>query len=97
MVWTQPDQGAGVCEGRAGQQPLRSDLGRLYEKADGEGRPTLLEKAVAARPSDDRLTVALSRLYAGGGDLKKAEAVLTRRLAPDRTIPPYERLWDACI
>jgi len=60
----------------------------LYEKA---GRPkdavALLEKAVAARPSDDRLTVALSRLYIGVGDLTKAEAVLTRRLAADPNNP----------
>jgi putative PEP-CTERM system TPR-repeat lipoprotein len=56
----------------------------LYEKA---GRPreavALLEKAVASRPTDDGLTIALSRLYTGTGDLSKAEAVLTRRLAAD--------------
>ena len=60
----------------------------LYEKA---GRPkdalAVLEKAVAARPSDDRVTVALSRLYTGSGDLKKAEAVLTGRLAADPDNP----------
>ena len=56
----------------------------LYEKA---GRPqeavALLEKAVASRPSDDGLTIDLSRLYTVTGDLNKAEAVLTRRLAAD--------------
>jgi putative PEP-CTERM system TPR-repeat lipoprotein len=56
----------------------------LYEKA---GRPqdaiALLETAVAARPSADGLTTALSRLYISVGDLTKAEAVLTRRLAAD--------------
>ena len=56
----------------------------LYEKA---GRPqdavSVLEKAVAARPSDDGLTIVLSRLYTSTGDLTKAEAVLTRRLAAE--------------
>ena len=56
----------------------------LYEKA---GRPqdavALLETAVAARPSADSLTTALSRLYTSVGDLTKAETVLTRRLAAD--------------
>jgi len=56
----------------------------LYEKA---GRPrdavALLETAVAARPSDDGLTIALSRLYTSAGDLTKAEAVLTRRVGAD--------------
>jgi putative PEP-CTERM system TPR-repeat lipoprotein len=56
----------------------------LYEKAGR--RPdavALLERAVAARPSDEGLTIALSRLYTGTADLSKAEAVLTRRLAAD--------------
>jgi cellulose synthase operon protein C len=60
----------------------------LYEKA---GRPqdavALLEKAVAARPSDDGLAIALSRLYTATGDMTKAEAVLTRRLADDPKSP----------
>ena len=43
----------------------------------------LLEAAVVARPSEDGLTVALSRLYSSVGDLKKAEVVLARRLAAD--------------
>jgi predicted Zn-dependent protease len=60
----------------------------LYEKA-GRAKDALavLEKAVAARHSDDRLTVALSRVYSGTGDLKKAEAVLTHRLATDPNNP----------
>jgi putative PEP-CTERM system TPR-repeat lipoprotein len=56
----------------------------LYEKA---GRPqdaiALLETAVAARPSEDGLTIALSRLYTSISDPKNAEAVLKRRLAAD--------------
>jgi putative PEP-CTERM system TPR-repeat lipoprotein len=53
----------------------------LYEKAGrgGEG-VRLLEKAVAARPSDDGLIVGLSRLYARTGDSGKAEALLNTRL-----------------
>ena len=56
----------------------------LYEKA---GRTVdaiaLLDKAVAARPADDDLTIALSRLYTRTSDPAKAEAVLTRRLKAD--------------
>jgi tetratricopeptide (TPR) repeat protein len=40
----------------------------------------LLEKAVVARPSDDNLVAALSRLYVRTGELGKAEAVLNSRL-----------------
>ncbi len=40
----------------------------------------LLEKAAATHPTDDSLAVALSRLYARGGDPVKAEAVLTGHL-----------------
>jgi putative PEP-CTERM system TPR-repeat lipoprotein len=53
----------------------------LYER--GGKRPeavALLEKAAAARPSDDGIAVALSRLYGRAGDPAKAEAVLTGRL-----------------
>ena len=54
---------------------------QLYEKAgrsgDGVG---LLEKAVAARPSDDYLAIALSGLYMRTGEPAKAEAVLKARL-----------------
>jgi cellulose synthase operon protein C len=53
----------------------------LWEKA---GRSTdavmLLEKAVAARPSEDTLVGALARLYSRTGELGKAEAVLSSRL-----------------
>jgi cellulose synthase operon protein C len=60
----------------------------LYEKAGrAKDALALLEKAAAARPSDDSLTVALSRLYSGTGDLKQAEAVLARRLAADPNNP----------
>jgi len=56
----------------------------LYEKAGRAGDAiALLEKAVAARPSDDSLTVALSRLYMRTGDFVKAEVVLTTRLTTD--------------
>jgi cellulose synthase operon protein C len=56
----------------------------LYEKAGRVGDATaLLDKAVAARPADDSLTIALSRLYRRTGDPTKAEAVLTRRLKAD--------------
>ena len=53
----------------------------LLEKAGRSADAvTLLEKAVAARPSDDNLVAALSRLYARTGELGKAEAVLNSRL-----------------
>jgi cellulose synthase operon protein C len=56
----------------------------LYEKAGRKGDATaLLEKAVAARPSDAGLNSALSRLYARSGDPGKAEAVLNTRLQVD--------------
>ena len=56
----------------------------LYEKAGRKGdAAALLEKAVAARPSDANLNAALSRTYARAGDLGKAEAVLTTRLQID--------------
>jgi cellulose synthase operon protein C len=38
---------------------------------------------VAARPPEDGLTIALSRLYTRVGDLKKAETLLARRLAAE--------------
>jgi putative PEP-CTERM system TPR-repeat lipoprotein len=61
----------------------------LYER--GGKRPeavALLEKAAAARPSDDGVAVALSRLYGRAGDPGKAEAVLTGHLKdhPDDTL-----------
>jgi putative PEP-CTERM system TPR-repeat lipoprotein len=53
----------------------------LLEKAGRTGEAVaLLETALAARPSEDDLTVALSRLYNRTGDFAKAETVLTRRL-----------------
>jgi putative PEP-CTERM system TPR-repeat lipoprotein len=53
----------------------------LWEKAGrSSDAVTLLEKAVAARPSEDNLVAALSRLYVRTGDLGKAEAVLNTRL-----------------
>jgi Flp pilus assembly protein TadD len=53
----------------------------LLEKA-GRNRDAvvLLENAVAARPSEDNLVAALSRLYARTGEPGKAEAVLNTRL-----------------
>jgi putative PEP-CTERM system TPR-repeat lipoprotein len=56
----------------------------LYEKAGRVGEAiTLLDKALAARPARDGLTIALSRLYTRTGDRTKAEAVLTQRLKAD--------------
>ncbi|HVB15675.1 MAG TPA: tetratricopeptide repeat protein, partial [Stellaceae bacterium] len=53
----------------------------LYERAGKRQEAVaLLEKASAARPSDDNVAVALSRLYGRTGDPVKAEAVLTGRL-----------------
>ena len=56
----------------------------LYEKA---GRTpdaiAMLDKAVAARPSDDALISALAQLYRRTGDLGKAEGVLASRLKAD--------------
>ena len=53
----------------------------LYEKAGRAGDGVaLLERSLAARPSDDDLIVALSRLYTRTGDPVKAEALLTARL-----------------
>jgi len=56
----------------------------LYEKA---GRTpdaiTVLEKAAAARPSDEGLTTALARLYNRSGNFLKAESVLAPRLKAD--------------
>ena len=56
----------------------------LYEKAGRKGEAVaLLEKAVAARPSNDDLNTALARLYFRGGETAKAEAVLKTRLTTD--------------
>src|SRR4029077_2708895 len=56
----------------------------LYEKAGRrDDAVDLLEKAVAARPSDGALIGALSGLYVRSGDPGKAEAVLNTRLQAD--------------
>jgi putative PEP-CTERM system TPR-repeat lipoprotein len=56
----------------------------LLEKAGRGGDAViLLEKAVAARPSEENLVAALSRLYARTGEFSKAEAVLNTRLKVD--------------
>jgi putative PEP-CTERM system TPR-repeat lipoprotein len=56
----------------------------LYEKAGRAGdAAALLERALAARPSDDNLPAALSQLYMRTGDLVKAEGVLAARLRTD--------------
>lgn len=53
----------------------------LYEKAGRrDDAISLLEKALAARPSRDDLVSALSGRYARNGDIGKAEAVLNIRL-----------------
>src|SRR5262249_55522812 len=56
----------------------------LYEKAGRQDDAVdLLERAVAARPSDGALIGALSGLYARAGEPGKAEAVLRTRLQAD--------------
>jgi Tfp pilus assembly protein PilF len=61
---------------------LYEDAGRWDEAA------ALLEKAIAAGPSNDALIGALSGLYARKGDLEKAEAVLSPRLqAGPKNVP----------
>ena len=56
----------------------------LYEKAGRSPEAlAVLEKATAARPSDDGLTVALARLYDRSGDFRRAEGVLAGRLQTD--------------
>jgi cellulose synthase operon protein C len=56
----------------------------LYEKA-GRSREAIavLEKAAAARPSDEGLTIALARRYYRSADFSKAEGVLAPRLRAD--------------
>ena len=56
---------------------LYQNAGRYSEAA------VVLEKAVAARPTDDALTIALARLYIRTGDFAKAEAALNARLRAD--------------
>jgi cellulose synthase operon protein C len=58
----------------------------LYEKSGRAPEAVaLLERAVATRPSDNGLTIALSGLYRRTGDLARAEAVLNARLTTDPT------------
>ena len=58
----------------------------LYEKAGRrDDAVDLLEKAVAARPSDGALIGALSSLYVRTGDPAKAEAMLNARLKANPT------------
>jgi predicted Zn-dependent protease len=45
----------------------------------------VLEKAAAARPSDEDVTIDLARLYNRSGDFLKAESVLAPRLHADPT------------
>ena len=69
----------------------------LYEKAGkATAAAALLEKAIARRPSDDDLAVALSRLYTRMGDFAKAQAILAGRLKTDPKIPPWAQLWPRC-
>jgi predicted Zn-dependent protease len=46
----------------------------------GKEAIALLEKAIAAKPSDDGLTAALARIYNHAGSTDKAEALLNARL-----------------
>jgi putative PEP-CTERM system TPR-repeat lipoprotein len=53
----------------------------LWEKAGRTGDAVkLLEKAVAAKPSEDNLVAALARLYARTGEPGRAEEVMNNRL-----------------
>jgi cellulose synthase operon protein C len=62
--------------------PLVAD--QIYENAGRwDDAAALLEKAVAARPTDDALTMALARLYIRTGHFNKAEALLAGRLKAD--------------
>jgi putative PEP-CTERM system TPR-repeat lipoprotein len=57
---------------------------QLYQNAGRYGdAAALLDKAVAARPADDALTITLARLNIRTGDFAKAEAVLNARLKAD--------------
>jgi putative PEP-CTERM system TPR-repeat lipoprotein len=84
------DLGAGLSLARdfAKNDPDNSLYDRvsaeIYERAGrGEDAAGLLEKAIAARPSDTDLTIALARLYRRTGLPAKAEAVLKARLKVD--------------
>jgi predicted Zn-dependent protease len=58
----------------------------LYEKAGRRPEAVaVLEKAAAAKPSDQGLPIALARLYNHSGDFLKAENLLASRLQADPT------------
>ena len=60
----------------------------LYEKAGkAAAAVALLEKAIASRPADNELAMALSGLYARMGDFAKAQAILAGRLQSDPKSP----------
>ena len=68
----------------------------LYEKGGRPGEAAaVLEKALAAHPSDDAVAIALTWLYTRMGDLGKAEKLLSARMRADprisRSDPPSHR------
>jgi len=70
----------------------------LYEQAGRTGdAAALLEKALAARPSDDDLAVALARLYTRMGDFGKAETLLTGRLQIGGRPDDAKKTYDAVL
>ena len=74
----------GLASGDPGNNIYDLVSAELYEKAGRIPEAIAgLEKAVAARPSDDGLTIALARLYSRSGDFLKAEGVLSPRLRAD--------------
>ena len=78
-------QGARLGQGGSGQQHLRPGVGRALRKSGARRRCGCgPEKAVAAKPSDDGLIIALSRTYGRTGDFSKAEAVLPAGSRPTR-------------
>jgi putative PEP-CTERM system TPR-repeat lipoprotein len=81
---------AAVSKARAlAQEDPKTDVydlvsAELYEKAGRDADAVgVLEKAVAAKPSDDGLTIALARGYGRAGQFAKAEQVLSARLKSD--------------
>ena len=74
----------GFAKGDPGNPLYDRVSAELYEKAGRTGdAAALLEKAVAARPADDDLRLALSGLYTRVGNLAKAENLLAARLQAD--------------
>ena len=57
-----------------------ASAGLLDKAGRGKEAAALLEKALAAKPTDDGLRAALARVYGNTGDSTKAEALLTARL-----------------